>query len=128
MSDSISLITRLNNKDLKVDEKYKANNFEIINTKFGSRVSVILNNKYKLLLPDKYLDIISQYLYEIFIIYKVISFVDKIVKIESPCYYNLDENLKKYLGFKDLNFIRTSSKSMIYYPLNSEHYINIEKD
>ncbi|KAF0691665.1 Uncharacterized protein FWK35_00027639, partial [Aphis craccivora] len=31
-------------------------------------------------------------------------------------------------GFKDLNFIRISSKSMIYYPLNGEHYINIEKD
>lgn len=58
----------------------------------------------------------------------VISFVGKKVKIESPCCYNLDENLKKYLGFKDLNFIRISSKSMIYYPLNGEHYINIEKD
>lgn len=85
MSVSIPLITRLNKKgykyeyiklsDLSVDEKYKANDFEIINTKFGNRVSVILNNKYKLILPDKYLDIISQYLYEmndfeIFIIYK----------------------------------------------------------
>lgn len=85
MSDSISLITRLNKKgykyeyiklsDLKIDEKYKANSFEIINTKFGNKVSVILNNKFKLLLPNKYLDIISQHLYlmnetEIFIIYK----------------------------------------------------------
>jgi len=69
MSDSISLITRLNKKgykyeyvklsDLKVDEKYKTNDFEIINTKFGNRVTVILSNKYKLFLPDKYLDIIS---------------------------------------------------------------------
>jgi hypothetical protein len=58
----------------------------------------------------------------------VISFVDKKIKIESPCYYKLDENLKKYLGFKDPNFIRTSTKSMIYYPLEDEHYINIEKD
>lgn len=56
-----------------------------------------------------------------------ISFFDKKVTIKSPCYYNLDENLKKYLGFKDLNCIKTSNKRMIYYPTSDEKYINIEK-
>jgi len=56
------------------------------------------------------------------------SFIDKKVETESPCYYNLDENLKKYLGFKDLDFIRTSNKKMIYYHDNEEYYINIEQE
>jgi len=58
----------------------------------------------------------------------VIYFIDKKVKIESSCYYNLDENLKKYLGFKDIEFIRKSNKIMIYYPTPDEKYINIEKE
>uniref|UniRef100_A0A2S2P8F5 Uncharacterized protein n=1 Tax=Schizaphis graminum TaxID=13262 RepID=A0A2S2P8F5_SCHGA len=56
------------------------------------------------------------------------SFVDKKVKIESPCCYNLDENLKNYLGFKDIEFIRTSNKRVIYYPTSDEYYINIEQE
>lgn len=70
----MDLITRLNKQgckyeyiklsDLKIDEKYKATNFEIINTKYGDRVSVILNNKYNLFLPNRLFKTISENLYE----------------------------------------------------------------
>jgi len=57
----------------------------------------------------------------------VISIVDKKIKIESPLYYKLDENLKKYLGFNDIYyFSMTSEKRIIYYPTSDEYYINIE--
>jgi len=57
----------------------------------------------------------------------VISYFDEKIKIESPCYYNLDEKLKKYLGIKDIYFAMTGDK-IIYYPIDGEYYIHIEKE
>ena len=54
----------------------------------------------------------------------VLSLVDKKIKIESPCWYNLDDNLKKYFAFQDPEFIKISKKRMIYYPTSDEKYIN----
>jgi len=60
----------------------------------------------------------------------VLTYVNKKIEIKSPCYYNLDENLKKYLGFKDIefNFSLVSSNPIVYYPNSNENYINIEQD
>ncbi|KAE9522130.1 hypothetical protein AGLY_017474 [Aphis glycines] len=104
--------------DLKVDEKYKANDFEIINTKFGNRVSIIKIIKGSIHLKHY----ISNENNDMSIGLYAISFTNSnnLIKIENECQITINNN--------NLNFIRTSTKSMIYYPLNDEHYINIEKD
>ena len=60
----------------------------------------------------------------------VLSYVNKKIEIESPCYYILDEKLKEYLGFQkitnDLSF-PINNKSM-YVPTSNEKYIYIEKE
>lgn len=62
----------------------------------------------------------------------IISFSSETNKItiKSPCYYNLDEKLKKYLGFEnsEFDFSIVSSKPIIYHPNSNENYINIEQD
>lgn len=62
----------------------------------------------------------------------IISFSDETnrITIKSPCYYNLDEKLKKYLGFEnsEFDFSMVSSKPIIYHPNSNENYINIEQD
>ena len=59
-----------------------------------------------------------------------LSFDNKKIQIKSPCYYNLDENLKKYLGFPNttFEFSLVANKSTIYFPTSDEKYINIEKE
>ncbi|KAE9521789.1 hypothetical protein AGLY_017812 [Aphis glycines] len=80
-----------------------------------------------------------------------ISFTNSnnLIKIENECQITINNNVTNiksgqyskgelnniinplvisFVDKKDLDFIRTSTKSMIYYPLNDEHYINIEKD
>jgi len=66
-------------------------------------------------------------------IYPVIISFDDVsnkIKIESPCYYNLDENLKKYLGFEntEFDFSIVSSDPIIYHPYSNDNYINIEQE
>ncbi|KAL4083444.1 hypothetical protein QTP88_028760 [Uroleucon formosanum] len=60
---------------------------------------------------------------------KVLSYVNKKIEIESPCYYNLDEKLKKYLGFQNrtFDFSLDINTSTMYVPNSNEQYINIEK-
>jgi len=60
----------------------------------------------------------------------VLSYVNKKIEIESPCYYNLDEKLKKYLGFQNrtIDFSLDINKSTMYVPTSNEQYINIEKE
>lgn len=72
--DSVDLKVRLNNygnkykfiklSELITDKKYEVTAFEIINTKGQDRVSVVLDNKYKLFLPDRFFKIISGNIYE----------------------------------------------------------------
>ncbi|KAL4148743.1 hypothetical protein QTP88_002911 [Uroleucon formosanum] len=59
----------------------------------------------------------------------VLSYVNKKIEIESPCYYNLDEKLKKYLGFQNrtFDFSLDINTSTMYVPNSNEQYINIEK-
>lgn len=62
----------------------------------------------------------------------IISFedVNNKIKIESSCYYNLDENLKKYLGFENTEFdfsIVSSHPIIFYHPNSNDNYININK-
>ncbi|KAL4104776.1 hypothetical protein QTP88_020052 [Uroleucon formosanum] len=59
----------------------------------------------------------------------VLSHVNKKIEIESPCYYNLDEKLKKYLGFQNrtFDFSLDINTSTMYVPNSNEQYINIEK-
>ncbi|KAL4123306.1 hypothetical protein QTP88_015504 [Uroleucon formosanum] len=59
----------------------------------------------------------------------VLSYVNKKIEIESPCYYNLDEKLKKYLGFQNrtFDFSLDINTSTMYVPNSNEKYINIEK-
>lgn len=55
---------------------------------------------------------------------------NNIIEIKSPCYYNLDENLKKYLGFEntEFNFSKLNNKPIIYNSNENENYINIDKE
>jgi len=62
MSDSMALITRLNKQGYKYE--FVATAFEIVNTNWDDKVSVILNNKYKIFLPNRFFKIISENLYE----------------------------------------------------------------
>ncbi|KAL4113700.1 hypothetical protein QTP88_017279 [Uroleucon formosanum] len=59
----------------------------------------------------------------------VLSYVNKKIEIESPCYYNLDEKLKKFLGFQNrtFDFSLDINTSTMYVPNSNEQYINIEK-
>jgi len=62
----------------------------------------------------------------------IISFEDvsNKIKIESPCYYNLDEKLKKYLGFEntEFDFSIVSNDPIIYHPNSNDNYISIEQE
>lgn len=61
----------------------------------------------------------------------VLSYINKKIEITSPCYYNLDEKLKEYLGFQNINIDDLSlviNKSTMYVPTSKEQYINIEQD
>jgi hypothetical protein len=74
MSDAIPLKVCLNKQghkykyiklsELEINKKYEVTAFEIINTNQNKKISVILDNKYKLFLPNRYLNIISENLYE----------------------------------------------------------------
>jgi len=77
MSDSIytvDLKVRLNKQgykykyikltELVTDKKYEVTAFEIINTNGQDKVSVVLDNKYKLFLPDRFFKIIAGNIYE----------------------------------------------------------------
>lgn len=39
--------------DLEIGRNYKANNFRLLNTKYGKKTSVTLHDKFKVLLPYK---------------------------------------------------------------------------
>jgi len=74
MFDAVPLKIRLNKQgymykyikllELEINKKYEVTAFEIINTNGQDKVSVVLDNKYKLFLPNRYLRIISNNLYE----------------------------------------------------------------
>jgi len=74
MSDAIPLKVRLNKQsynykyiklsELEINKKYEVTAFEIINTNKNEKISAILDNNYKLFLPNRYLRIISNNLYE----------------------------------------------------------------
>jgi len=42
--------------ELEHEKKYEVTCFENINTKFGKKISVVLDNKYKIILPDRFLN------------------------------------------------------------------------
>jgi len=48
----------------------------------------------------------------------VLTYVNKKIEIIYPCYYKLDENKKKFLGFQntEFDFSIVSSNPIIYYP------------
>ena len=61
--------------DLNINEKNRITSFKKITTKFGERISVLLNNKYILILPYRFVNAISEqdidiYNGEMYIIYK----------------------------------------------------------
>ncbi len=57
-----------------------------------------------------------------------LSYDNKKIQIESPCYFNLDENLKKYLGFTNTTFdFSILCNTLMYCPTSEEKYINIDK-
>ncbi|KAE9522085.1 hypothetical protein AGLY_017529 [Aphis glycines] len=58
-----------------------------------------------------------------------LSYDNKKIQIESPCYFNLDENLKKYLGFPNTTFdFSILCNTLMYCPTSEEKYINIDKE
>ncbi|KAE9521662.1 hypothetical protein AGLY_017958 [Aphis glycines] len=58
-----------------------------------------------------------------------LSYDNKTIQIESPCYFNLDENLKKYLGFPNTTFdFSILCNTLMYCPPSEEKYINIDKE
>ncbi|CAI6361984.1 unnamed protein product [Macrosiphum euphorbiae] len=73
--DSVDLKVRLNKygykykfiklSELVTDKKYEVNAFELVNINGQDKVSVVLDNKYKLILPDRYFKTISENIYEI---------------------------------------------------------------
>ena len=55
------LFGRLNNlfetkklSELEIGKKYKANNFQLIDTQYGKKISILLHDKFKIFLPDRY--------------------------------------------------------------------------
>ena len=57
-----------------------------------------------------------------------LSYDNKKIQLESPCYFNLDENLKKYLGFTNTTFdFSILCNTFMYCPTSEEKYINIDK-
>lgn len=72
--DSVDLKVRLNKygykykfiklSELVTDKKYEITAFELINISGQDKVSVVLDNKYKLFLPDRFFKIISGNIYE----------------------------------------------------------------
>ena len=59
------LLNKLNNKfkklsELEEDKKYKANNFEIMDGKFGKQIVCILDHSYKVSLPGRFSNIIDK--------------------------------------------------------------------
>ncbi|CAI6376494.1 unnamed protein product [Macrosiphum euphorbiae] len=73
--DSIDLKIRLNKhghkykyiklSELSIDKKYEVTAFEIININGQNKVSVVLDNEYELLLPDRFMKTISENIYEL---------------------------------------------------------------
>lgn len=58
-----------------------------------------------------------------------LSFENKKIQIKSPCYYNLDEKLKEYLGFPNTTFdFSLVGNKTLYIPTPDEKYINIDKE
>lgn len=45
--------------DLEIGREYLTSHYEIINTKYGNKLAVTLDMKFKIFLPDKYLHIFS---------------------------------------------------------------------
>ena len=72
--DSVDLKVRLNKhgykykfiklSELVIDKKYEVTAFEIININGQERISAVLDNKYRLFLPDRFFKIISGNIYE----------------------------------------------------------------
>lgn len=58
-----------------------------------------------------------------------LSYNNKINQIESPCYYKLDEKLKKNLGFENTEFdFSLVVNTLMYCPTSKEKYINIDQE
>ena len=45
--------------DLEIDKIFKTSNFTIIKTRYGNKLSVILDDKFKIILPDRFMNIIK---------------------------------------------------------------------
>lgn len=46
--------------NLEEGKKYEVTGFENINTRYGKKVTVILNDEYKIILPDDYINICNE--------------------------------------------------------------------
>ncbi|CAI6370133.1 unnamed protein product [Macrosiphum euphorbiae] len=74
MSDSVDLKVRLNEygykykfiklSELVSDKRYEVTAFELVIINGWDKVSVVLDNKYKLILPDRFFKTISENIYE----------------------------------------------------------------
>ncbi|CAI6365353.1 unnamed protein product [Macrosiphum euphorbiae] len=72
--DSVDLKVRLNKygykykfiklSELAADKRYEVTAFELVNINGQDKVSVVLDNKYKLILPDRFFKTISENIYE----------------------------------------------------------------
>lgn len=47
--------------DLEIDKPYKASNFTFIKTKYGDKLSVLLDEKFRIILPDRFMNVIRTY-------------------------------------------------------------------
>jgi len=58
-----------------------------------------------------------------------LSYNNKKIQIESPCYYKLDEKFKKNLGFENTEFdFSLVGNTLMYCPTSEEKYINIDQE
>ena len=71
--------------DLEQEKKYEVTCFENINTKFGKKISVILDSKYKVILPDRFSTVFTK---------EIISTYNQKSKTKFNLIYNGLKNLK----------------------------------
>ena len=45
--------------DLEIDKLYKTSNFTILKTKYGNKLSVILDEELKMIFPDRFMNIVK---------------------------------------------------------------------
>lgn len=81
--------------DLEQGKPYKVNRFIKIDTKFGKRLAVVLNDEYMLNLPDRYTNELTE---------NKITLYNTSLDTRLNLIYNCEKNLKNGKTWHDINF------------------------